>query len=154
MKSCGAWRSKVVRASKRAALIPNSTDGRSMSSLEWSLEMSQIFVALNLSMTSTINSIDFSSDLHNYFLLWQNKIFLSFDRSKDHSKTKYFLGFVLVLPKQKIIVQVSFSSITQATSCIVTQSARRCAVSSRRFFSRTICNAAKCTLLRCDTAIW
>ena len=28
------------------------------------------------------------------------------DRSKDHSKTKYFVGFVLILPKQKIIVQV------------------------------------------------
>ena len=46
------------------------------------------------------------SDLHNYFLPWQSKIFLGFDRSKDHSKAKYFLGFVLVLPKQQIIVQV------------------------------------------------
>ena len=50
-------------------------------------------------------------DLHNYFSLWQNKIFFGLDRSKDHSKTKYFLGFVLILPKQKIIVQIRLRSV-------------------------------------------
>ena len=33
---------------------------------------------------------------------------LRFDTSKDHSKTKDFLRFVLLLPKQQIIVQDSF----------------------------------------------
>ena len=40
------------------------------------------------------------------FVALENKIFFGFDRSKDHSKTKYFLGFVLVLPKQQMIVRV------------------------------------------------
>ena len=39
-------------------------------------------------------------------LCFGKRIFFGFDRSKDHSKTNYFLGFVLVLPKQKTIVQV------------------------------------------------
>ena len=43
-------------------------------------------------------------------LLWQKKVFFGFDRSKDHSKREYFLGFVLVLSKQQIIVQVRLHS--------------------------------------------
>ena len=41
-----------------------------------------------------------------FFCFGKRKYFFRFDRSKDHSKTKYFLRFVLVLPKQKIILQV------------------------------------------------
>ena len=41
------------------------------------------------------------SGLHNYFLLWQDKIFFGFDRSKDHSKTKYFFGFCFGFVKAK-----------------------------------------------------
>ena len=46
------------------------------------------------------------SDLHNDLLLWQKKICLGFDWSKDHSKTKYLLRYVFVLPKQQIVLQV------------------------------------------------
>ena len=40
------------------------------------------------------------------FCFGKRTYFFGFDRSKDHSKTKDFLGFVLVLPKQQIIVRV------------------------------------------------
>ena len=50
-------------------------------------------------------------DLQSYLLLWQKKICFGFDRSKDNSKRKYFLDFVLVLPKQTIIVQVRVQAI-------------------------------------------
>ena len=43
------------------------------------------------------------------FCFGKTKYFLGSDRSKDHSKRKYFLGLVLVLPKQKIIVQIRLS---------------------------------------------
>ena len=42
------------------------------------------------------------------FCFGKTKYVFGFDRSRDHSKTTYFFGCVLVLPKQRIIVQVSY----------------------------------------------